>query len=368
MFNVLIVGGGIGGSAAALRAAQNQMKTLWILGDKQTRKQSRSQWVKNLDNIVGFHEDVLKNQIVKTLVKHKRNEAAELIQKEHYHINNRAIIHNTIERLKVDFPNVTMVEGKAEALKKEANGFTVTVGSEQCKGNAVVLAMGVMDEQPRIGGVDRKGEFRESPHWIYPFANREQFLYCIRCEGHLTREDRVAVVGSRPVAAELGMMLYERYGNEVVILTNGEAPQFSPEQQQLLAHYHIKVIQESIQGLISAGVQELNGFRFSDHAPVKVKFALVALGLHRVYNNLARQVGARLMDPEAPEEKRHVWINHKSETSVPGLFAVGDMVKREDEPVMKQVYTAQEYAVRAIDTIDSRRRKQLRTAVLKQSK
>ncbi len=368
MYDVIIIGGGIGGSAAALRSAQNQMKTLWILGDKQTRKQSRSQWVKNLDNIVGFHEDVVKNQIVKTLIKRKQNEAADLIQQEHYHINNRAIIRNTMDRLKRGFPHVEMIEGKAESLTKENNHFIVQVGSKTYRGGAVVLAMGVMDEQPRVGGIDRKGEFKESPHWIYPFANREQFLYCIRCEGHLTRRDRVAVVGSRPVAAELGMMLHERYGNEVVLLTNGEAPRFSPEQKQLLAHYRIEVISEPIRGLMSAGVQELNGFLFSDHEPVSVKFALVALGLHRVYNDLARQAGARLMDPELPEEKRHVWINHKGETSIHGLFAVGDMVKREDEPVMKQVYTAQEYAVRAIDTIDSRGRKQLRMAVLKQVK
>jgi thioredoxin reductase len=106
MFDVIIVGGGIGGSAAALRAAQNQMKTLWILGDKQTRKQSRSQWVKNLDNIVGFHEDVVKNQIVKTLMKHKQNAAVDLIQQEHYHINNRSIILNTMDLLKRGFNNV----------------------------------------------------------------------------------------------------------------------------------------------------------------------------------------------------------------------------------------------------------------------
>lgn len=41
-------------------------------------------------------------------------------------------------------------------------------------------------------------------------------------------------------------------------------------------------------------------------------------------------------------------------------YAVGDMANREDEPLMKQVYTAQEYAVRAVDTIDHRRRKKMR--------
>lgn len=66
-------------------------------------------------------------------------------------------------------------------------------------------------------------------------------------------------------------------------------------------------------------------------------------------------LATRAMDEDQPEKKRHVWVDHKGETSVRNLFAVGDMTKREDEPVMKQVYTAQEYAVRAVDGIDSRR-------------
>lgn len=91
----------------------------------------------------------------------------------------------------------------------------------------------------------------------------------------------------------------------------------------------------------------------------------MALGLHRVYNDLARDLGAELADAELPEGERHVLIDWKGETSVRGLFAIGDMVKRGDgEPVMKQVYTAQEYAVRAIDSIDRRMRSARRSKLL----
>lgn len=69
MIEVIIIGGGIGGSAAALRAAHNGQKAIWLLGSKATKKRSRSQWVANLDNIVGFHEGVIKDQVLKTLKK-----------------------------------------------------------------------------------------------------------------------------------------------------------------------------------------------------------------------------------------------------------------------------------------------------------
>ena len=78
----------------------------------------------------------------------------------------------------------------------------------------------------------------------------------------------------------------------------------------------------------------------------------------------AAQLGARLLDEGQPEEQRHVAIDHRGETSVPGFFVVGDAARRADEPMMMQIYTAQEYAVRAVDSIDSRRRKRMRSQVL----
>lgn len=166
------------------------------------------------------------------------------------------------------------------------------------------------------------------------------------------------------MAAELAMMLYERYQNKVVILTNGKLPEISESRKKILDLYSVEIVTEPIVGILSEGVKQLHGFTFPDHEPVNVKFALVSLGLHRVYNELARQVGARLMDEDQPEEKRHIWVNHKGETSIRNLFVVGDAAKREDETVMKQVYTAQEYAVRAVDTVDSRRRRIMREEIL----
>lgn len=368
MVDVVIIGGGIGGSAAALRAAQNGMKALWLLGSKKTRIQSRSQWVVNLDNIVGFHEDIIKNQAIKTLKKHRQTEAVSLLQKEHYQINNRMLIQNTIQRIERGFPNVEIIDCKVESLKKNENGFEIECNDKMVLADAVILSTGVMDEQPQIQKQNKKGEWEKTPKWIYPFANREQALYCIRCEGHLTQDDPVAVIGHTNVAAELAMMLHERYQNKVYILTNGTVPGISDERYNILKHYGVKIIIEPITDLLSEGVKQLHGFAFEQHDSIKVKFALIALGLHRIYNDLARQLNARLMDEDQPEEKRHVWINHKGETSIRGLFAVGDMTKREDEPIMKQVYTAQEYAVRAVDTIDSRRRKTMRENILNKDK
>lgn len=359
-YAVAIIGGGIAGSAAALRAAQNGLKAVWFLGSKRTRKRSRSQWVANIDNMIGFHEGIIKDQVIKVLQKNKKQDAIEIVNTAHFHINNRLIIKNTIERIQQGYPNVDIVEQEIDLVNISDDGFELSSELTHNKADSVILATGVMDEQPHIVKTDKKDNPFKSEKWIYPFANREQVLYCIRCEGHLTRGEAVAVIGFSNTAAELAMMLYERFGVKGYILANGKPVDISDERKALLQRYDIEIVEDPITNIISKGAKELHGFAFDSRDDILVRLALVSLGLHRVYNDLAIQVGARLMDEGLPVEKRHIWINHKAESSVHNFFVVGDAAKREDEPVMKQIYTAQEYAVRALDTIDNRRRKLLR--------
>jgi len=42
VFPLAVIGGGIGGGAAVLRAAQNMIRTVWIRGDRATAKASRA--------------------------------------------------------------------------------------------------------------------------------------------------------------------------------------------------------------------------------------------------------------------------------------------------------------------------------------
>lgn len=99
-------------------------------------------------------------------------------------------------------------------------------------------------------------------------------------------------------------------------------------------------------------------------ARVELDFALVSLGLYRVYNDLARTAGAVPAEGDGTKEQRQVRIDSRGETSIPGLFVIGDLARRADEPVTMQLQTAQEYAVRAGDTIDRRRCRRMRRAIL----
>lgn len=364
-FDVIVVGGGIAGSAAALRAAQYMHRTLWIRGSKLDAKRSRAQWVYNIDNMIGLHDGIVRKKVRKLLRGDAFAEAREQLDNApHMPISTRDIVDNVVERIEEGYAgHVTMLEASATAARREEDGsFVVTADDQEFHAAHLVLATGVMDRQPKI--LKTKGEREvDDIKWIYPAANREQVLYCIRCEGHLSRGEKVAVIGSSEAAAQIAMMLHERYDSAAAVLTNGEEPQWSAESGQLLQAYGIAVHQARVTE-VDSGRESLNAIALEDGVVLKLRFALVAMGLYEVYNGLAVELGAELGDEGKPQRERHVRIDARGETSIPNLFVVGDLAQRADEPVMKQVYTSQEYAVRALDVVDSRMRRKRRAAVL----
>ncbi|MEE9464412.1 MAG: FAD-dependent oxidoreductase, partial [Candidatus Neomarinimicrobiota bacterium] len=170
-FDVIVIGGGIGGWATALRAVQNGMQTLLFTGSKLSRKRSRSQWVANIDNMIGFHQGVIKDQAIATLRKGGHEAAADLLAETHYHINNRAIIANTLSRLREDYSQlITILDEDCRSVERRADGtFAATGTDETFTSPAVVLATGIMDEQPQIPTTGRSGEVSISPRPIYPY-------------------------------------------------------------------------------------------------------------------------------------------------------------------------------------------------------
>ncbi|MCH2100667.1 MAG: FAD-dependent oxidoreductase [Planctomycetes bacterium] len=368
LYDVIIVGGGVAGSAAALRAAQYLHRTLWVRGTKLDAKRSRAQWVYNIDNMVGVHDGIVRKKVCKLLRGDGLSGAREKLEAApHMPISTRDIVDNVVDRIDDGYASwVTHREETATgAGRREDGSFVVTVGSHEYHSRHLVLATGVMDRQPEILKTNRKGELQDDIKWIYPAANREQVLYCIRCEGHLTRGRQVAVIGSTEAAAQIAMMLHERYKSATVILTNGDKPAWSDKSGRLLEIYGIQVQGARITS-IDAGRESLKAIQLEDGTEIDAAFGLVSMGIYQIYNELAIQLGAELGDKGQPDRLRHVRIDACGETSIHNLFVVGDLAQRPDEPVMKQVYTSQEYAVRALDLIDRRMRSARREAALGQ--
>ncbi len=369
---VIVVGGGIGGSAAALRAAQHGLKVAWIRGDAGTARASRARYVFNIDNMIGVSGGIVQRKVLELLSGPEHAAAREAIARTHFHVGIPEIVEDVTLRLTADFADqATLVDETAIAARREGSAFAVeTDRGRTFRGGAVVLSTGVMDRQPSVKLTTKSGKLVDDIRWIYPWANAESLLYCILCEGHLVRGTRVAVFGASEAAAQVALLLHERYGVSVALLGNGEALEAKAETRRLMGAYgvafHGARLVEILDGDAGRKGESLRGFRLEDGTEVQARFGMVTMGLHRVYNDLARQLGAELDTADGPEEVRHVLVDDAtSETSVRGLFAVGDMSRhRGGAPSLKQIYTAQEYAVRAVQTIDRRERAARRARVL----
>jgi len=372
-FQIVVVGGGIGGSAAVLRAAQHALRTAWIRGDRATAKASRAKYVYNVDNMIGVHPGIVRRKVIELLDGSAHAAARELLERTHFHISTKDIVENVLERLRGELAgSVTEMEEKAVSARREGDQFVIeTDRGRTVRGQAVVLSTGVMDRQPSIKMTTRHGKVVDDIRWIYPYANNESLLYCILCEGHLTRDTSTVVFGSSEAAAQVALMLHERYRIRVTLLTNGEPLTASEETRLLLSEYGIAALSPRVVEILDPeGVSKgemLRGFRLEDGTVVEARFGMVAMGLHRVYNDLARQLGAEVDTRDSAPEEAHVLVDDAtSETSVRGLFAIGDMSRRRGPgPSLKQIYTAQEYAVRAVNAIDGRLRRARREAILR---
>jgi thioredoxin reductase (NADPH) len=194
-----------------------------------------------------------------------------------------------------------------------------------------------MDVQPEIGG---------SIEPIFPFANREEILYCVRCDGHKTAGEACAVIGHRAVAGWIAVMLKERYDLPALhVLTHGQAFEGDDKLMALMERYGIELHTGEIVEILGDPKKKLEGFRVGEDE-VRVPHAFVAMG-SIAYNDLAKQLGAELSDDG------HIVTSGRGESSVPGFFAAGDLVHGKK----KQVYTSWDMAVDAVDSIDARIRK-----------
>lgn len=320
IFDIAVIGGGAAGQMAALRAVLYHKSTLWFLGDANTNRKGRAQWVASVDNIPGFFDS--KRPITSTT----KSTIAFIESREDL------VLY------------LTTLKHAVTSIAKTDDLFELKSGDETHHARYVILCTGTMDVQPVINGSIKP---------ILPFANRGDVDYCMRCDGHKVFGKHTAVIGHSSHVASVAFTLKERYNPPSMhILTHGKAPEFDEESWKLIHAYGIKVHEGEITDILASADKSLAGFVLTDKT-VKVEKAFPMLG-SIVYNELAKQLGAELND------KNHLLVNSKYETSIANFYATGDLVAG----MKKQVYTAWDMSVDAVDDIDQKIRRKQRHQVL----
>lgn len=312
VYPVCVIGGGSAGTMAALRTVLNNDECLFFPGSPKNKKKSRALWVRKVENMPAHFQ-------YKKGIEEPNLETLKWIQASNF--KDKLIIQKNT--------------GVVKIFKNTQGLFELTDSKNQeYLAQHVVLCTGVMDVQPFIQG---------SMEAVFDYANAQTIDYCLICDGHHVLNKKTVIIGNENSSAWTAIMLHERYAcPEMTILTNGKEPAFQSETVKLLKLYNIRVVTAPIKEILGHEKGKvLKGFLLEDQNVIEAEMSFVSMGM-LVYNELAQQLGAEL------DERGFVKTDANGLSSVAGLYIAGDLKAN----TRKQIYTAWDSAVAAVNSIN----------------
>ncbi len=267
MHNAIIIGAGPAGLTTAIYLGRFRRPPLVIDGAA-----SRARWIPKSHNILGFPQGIGGQALLGQLRAHAEQYGA-------------SIRRATVEHLTL-----------------ESEGFAVHLPGDTVRGCYVVLATGVQDHLPSLPGAEdavRRGLLR----------------ICPICDAYEATGKRIAVIGdSQRGEREADFM--KAYSSSVTLLYIGV--DHDPQRRARVEARDIELIETSLQSLTI----ETDNLRLRLPSGQNREFDVfyTALGCSP-RNSLATVLGA------ACDENSQLTVSSHCETSVPGLYAVGDVVR-----------------------------------------
>ncbi|TAK36910.1 MAG: thioredoxin-disulfide reductase [Chloroflexota bacterium] len=285
-YDVIVIGGGPGGATAALFAARAKLKTVII--DKAKFGGSLAATSK-IANYPGYPTTVSGVELLASMREQAQSFGAEFVQTQVYTLD-----------LSEDTKRAYTAEGTFAA-------------------KAVILATGAGARQSRIAG-------------------EEEFLgrgvsYCATCDGAFFQDQEVAVVGESQEALEESFFL-AKYAHTVHVVAPRDAFKAAPEvieeaiaHEKLRLHYHRRVKEIVGRDGLVAELALVGRGGEEESLPISGVF------MYLLGNKPASDFLQGLVELD---EQGYVITDEQMQTSVPGVYAVGD-VRRSP---LKQVVTA----------------------------
>jgi len=213
-----------------------------------------------------------------------------------------------LARLRMQLANVAgaVTQGKVEALEAVDGGFVARIDGALVQARHVVVATGVVDVEPRLPG-------------IAALRERGLLRQCPICDGFEFTDQRIGVIGTGAHGARETLFLCN-YSRDVCLIA-GDA---------LESHWEDELRERAVQRLPAeiAEAQPTDDGRvrlvMSDGRSETFDVLYAALGA-RPRASLAANLGARL------DAQGAIVVDAHCRTSVPGLFAAGDVVSGLDQ-------------------------------------
>ncbi len=274
LYDIIVIGSGCAGLSGAMYAGRMGLKTL-VLGEMRGGTITLTHIVENYPGFISLT-------------------GMELADKLEAHARS--------------YPNVEIKDGKVGKILRSKDGtFEVESDSGKYKATTILYATGT--EWKKLGA---KGEKE--------FANKGVH-YCALCDGGFYKGKTVAVIGGADSAIKDALLLTQ-FASKVYIIYRGGKVRCEPANHEAVSK------NPKVEIIYNTNVTEIYGEKKatgvlldkphngSDKLPIDAVF--VAIG-HTPLSQLAARAGVET------DAKGYVKISRNSETSVPGIFAAGDV-------------------------------------------
>ena len=274
MYDCVIIGGGPAGLTAATYLGRFLRSTLVIdAGD------GRASSIPTTHNLLGFPDGISGGNLLVRMHQHAARYGAEL------------------------------VTGEVERIDRVENGFVVETKAEIFGARTILLAQGVTNHRPRM---------EQEPH--DRAVAQGLIRYCPICDGYEVTDKRVGVIGTGDHGMKEALFL-RGFTRDVTLIAPGAAHELDATCRAKLEDAGIVHVDGPCTPIRTAGdaieVTTPGGaLRFDSVYP--------ALG-STIRSSLAVAAGARATADGCLEVDDH------QRTSIPGLFAAGDVVKGLDQ-------------------------------------
>lgn len=266
----LVIGAGPAGLAAAVYLARFRRTVTVIDGGA-----SRASWIPVSHNLVGFPKGLSGAALLARL----REQATQY---------GATILCGQVTRLAV------LSDGKFEA---ELDGRMV-------RAERVLLASGGLDVEPELPGV------RDA-------VRRGLVRYCPICDAYEVTGQKVALIAFGKCRIKEALLL-RSYTADLTVLTLGRDMDIPQNERRALHDAGISVLDTPVSSLSIEG-DRIAAWYMQDGAEHHFDTIYSALGTH-MRSGLATNLGADA------DEDRALIVDRHQQTSVPGLYAAGDVV------------------------------------------
>lgn len=202
------------------------------------------------------------------------------------------------------YPTIRIVNARADSASGEKDNFAVTTeDGETLRARRLVLSYGVADQMPEIPG------FAES--W------GKSVVPCPYCDGFEVADKSWGALYSGTHTVQ-SLVLYGDWTNNLTLFTDGH--ELSQDERDKIAARGVKIVDGKVVAIPNADGR-LSGITFADGRTIAVD-VLFAHPQNRPAANVHKTLG---LETTATPVGSILKVNEQFETSLPGVFAAGDL-------------------------------------------